>query len=114
MPVQAFVDDSGGRGQGRYFVSVGLVAHSDHWAAFSDEWQAVLRVARPIAYFKMREAAGYTGQFYRFSETERNDKLLALARIINKYVQFVVFSSIDLDAHADTWGRELHKPLNEP
>lgn len=114
MPVQAFVDDSGGKGQSRYFVSCGLVAHSDQWAAFSDEWRTELDAGRSVQYFKMREAAGFSGEFFGFSETQRNDKLLALARIINRYVGFVVFSSIDLDAHAKTWAVSVGKPLNEP
>jgi hypothetical protein len=79
MPVQAFVDESGGKGQGRYFVMAGLIAHSDHCRIFSDAWQACLSTEPTIAYFKMREAAGLTGQFYGWSETEQNDKPLALA-----------------------------------
>jgi hypothetical protein len=114
MPVQAFVDDSGGRGQGRYLVSCGLVAHSDHWAAFSDKWTATLAAAPPIRYFKMREAASFSHQFYRFSETQRNDKLIKLASIIDRYAQFVVFSAFDLDAHEQTWFKSNAKPLNEP
>jgi hypothetical protein len=114
MPVQAFVDDSGGKGQGRYLVSCGLVAHSGHWAHFSDEWRAGLQAKPSIDYFKMREAFSFTNQFYRFTEAQRNDKLRTLARIINEYAQFTVFSQIDLEAHAATWGKTLGKPLNEP
>jgi hypothetical protein len=114
MPVQVFVDDSGGKGQGRYFIMAGLIAHSDHWAAFSDEWRACLSAHPAIRYFKMRQAAAYSGEFHRFSEMARNEKLRALARIINRYAQIATFSTIDLDAHAETWATKTDKPLNEP
>lgn len=114
MPVQAFVDDSGGRGQGRYLVSCGVVAESDTWARFSDEWKARLSESPSIKYFKMREAAGFSGQFYRFSERDRDAKLVRLAQTVNDYVSFVVFSAFDLEAHEQTWFKQIRKPLNEP
>jgi hypothetical protein len=113
MPVQVFVDDSGGKGQSRHFVSCGLVAHSERWARFSNDWRACLERPPFVRTFKMREAANFGGEFYRFSETERNKKVTELAEIIDRHVSFVVFSSIDLPAHADTWGK-LPKPLSEP
>ncbi len=114
MPVQLFVDDSGAKGQGRYFLLAGLIAHSDHWAAFSREWQRCLDTSPAVKTFKMREAAKCHGQFYRFSETDRDEKLRSLAKVIDKYAQIATFSSIDLDAHAETWGRKMEKPHNEP
>lgn len=114
MPVQVFVDDSGGKGQGRYLLSCALAAHSDQWIAFSYEWRAAMDAGRAIRYFKMREAARFSGQFFGFTETQRNDKLLALSQIIDRHATFVVFSSIDLEAHAKTWAISVAKPLNEP
>lgn len=114
MPVQAFVDDSGGRGQGKHLVSCGLVAHSDRWAMFSEDWSACLEADPAIKYFKMREAAGFSGQFFGFTEKERNDKLLQLAGAIDHHVGFVVFSSFDLEAHEQTWFKRVKKPMNEP
>jgi hypothetical protein len=114
MPIQAFVDDSGGRGQGQYLVSCALVAHSEQWAAFSDQWAACLRAEPRIEYFKMREAASLSGQFFRMAERQRDEKLLALAAIINEHVAFVVFSSFDLHAHEQVWFQRVKKPFNEP
>lgn len=103
MPVQAYVDESGGKGQSRHFVMAGLIAESESWAHFSDEWRACLDQSPRVRCFKMREAASCCGSFDRWSEQERDAKLLALAKIINRHAKYVTFSAIDLDAHADTW-----------
>ena len=58
MPVQAFVDDSGGKGHGTHFVLAGLIADAENWAQFSDAWHLCLGQDPAIAYFKMREATG--------------------------------------------------------
>jgi hypothetical protein len=115
MPVQAFVDESGGKDQGRHFVMAGLIGHSESWALFSDEWRACLDQSPRLRYFKMREAASpCTGQFHGFSESQRDNRLRALARIINRYARILTYSVIDLQAHADTWGKCLPKPQNDP
>jgi hypothetical protein len=114
MPVQAFVDDSGGKGQSRHFVMAGLIAESEQWALFSDEWRACVDDHPRLRYFKMREAAACAGQFYGWGEADRDARLLRFARIINRYAKYVIYSAIDLDAHADTWARTMGKPHNEP
>lgn len=112
MPVQAFVDDSGGKGHSRHFVLVGLVSDSERWAKFSDEWLACLQQSPSVRIFKMRDAASCTGDFHRFTDSERNDRLRRLARIINRHVEFVIDTVIDLDAHSQTWAR-LPKPRSD-
>lgn len=112
MPIQVFVDDSGGHGQGRHFVLVGLVAESDAWARFSEEWRACLDTPPKISLLKMRDAAGLRGEFNRWSAQDRDDKLRALARVINRHVKFVIWTVIDLDAHAKTWANNP-KPHGE-
>lgn len=63
----------------------------------------------------MKEAAGRpSGQFYCWTEKERDDKVRDLARIINKYAKIVTWSIIDLEAHAQTWAKRLPKPNSEP
>jgi len=56
--IQAYVDDSGVKGQGSVFVFSALIAEADVWAELTDEWSVVLRSAPSIEYFKMSEAAG--------------------------------------------------------
>src|SRR5262245_15297177 len=81
MPIQAFVDDSGGKGHSRHFVMAGLVGHSEGWAVFADEWRRCLQESPAIATFKMQQAAALKGQFFGFSKEERDEKLRKLARI---------------------------------
>ena len=113
MPIQAFVDDSGGKGQTRHFVLAALAGHSESWMEFSDEWRACLAEQPTIRSLKMREAASCSGQFRGMNEEQRNAKLRALAKIINRHARLVTCSVIDLDAHAKTWARGI-KPQRDP
>lgn len=113
MPVQAFVDDSGGKGHTRHFALCGLIGHSEHWAEFSDEWRACLDTSPRIKTFKMREAARRTGQFREFSVAERDQRLRSLAQIINLRPKITTYSVIDLEAHAATFAKR-GKPQRDP
>jgi hypothetical protein len=114
MVAQAFVDESGNKGQARHFVMAALVGSSEVWAEFSDEWKLCLRETPAIAYFKMKEAAGKpSGQFRGLSTDQRDGKLRDLARIINRYPKLMTYSTIDLEAFAKVWGRH-EKPQNDP
>lgn len=112
MPIQAFVDDSGGKGQTKNFVLAGLVSDSERWAEFSREWRFCLDQTPRIEVFKMKDAASCTGAFYRFTDEQRDSRLRALAQIINRYVEFAIWTMIDLEAHAQTWA-SLTKPRSE-
>jgi hypothetical protein len=113
MVIQAFVDDSGSKGSTPHFVLAGLVGSSASWAEFSDEWALVLKEAPAIRIFKMKEAAGLTGQFRGMSAPQRDDKLRALARVINRYPKITTYSIIDLEAHSKTWAHRP-RPHSEP
>jgi hypothetical protein len=113
MPIQAFVDESGGKGQGRNFVMAALAGHSEAWANFTDEWRECLAQSPGIRSFKMREAVSGRGQFHGWPAQERNALLLKLARIINQYARIAIFSVADLEAHAKTWEKTNEKPRNE-
>jgi hypothetical protein len=114
MVIQAFVDDSGGKGHSRHFVLAGLVGSASDWGEFSDEWRAVLNEPPAIRCFKMREAAGRpTGQFHGMSESQRDKKLSRQAKVINRHGSLATYSIIDLDAHAKTWTSN-DKPQNDP
>jgi hypothetical protein len=61
----------------------------------------------------MREAAGRTGEFHRWTDAMRNDKLRELARIINRYPRISTYSCIEMEAHGETWGKRLPRPMSE-
>lgn len=112
MPVQAFIDDSGGKGHSRHFVLAGLISDSQRWALFSREWQRCLDQVPRIPLFKMRDAASRTGAFHGFTEEQRDARLRSFAQIINRHVEFAIWTMIDLEAHAQTWAK-LPKPNSE-
>lgn len=114
MPIQVYVDDSGGKGHTKHLVLAGLAADAEHWAAFSDEWAECLNTEPKVEVFKMQQAATLNRQFRFWSEEDRDNKLIALAGIINRYARQVIYAGIDLEAHAETWGKYLPKPHKDP
>lgn len=84
MPIQVMADESG-LGQGPVIYMSSLMGPAEDWAAFADEWRAFRDQSPAIQYFKMKEAVGLSGEFYRFSEAERDAKLRGFARIINRW-----------------------------
>jgi hypothetical protein len=82
----------------------GFAAPSVQWAALADEWQAALDEAPKLHYFKMKEAARLQDQFDRkkgWDELKRDDRLITLTRIINKYTTVRINVSIDNDAFSN-------------
>jgi hypothetical protein len=114
VPYQVFADDSGNKGQHKHFVMAGMAARSEAWADFTDEWKVCLNEPPRIRVFKMREVARCTGQFRGVSRHDRDKKLKRLAEIINRYVELMTFTAIDLDAHAATWAKTTAEYQNEP
>src|SRR5579864_4179881 len=114
MPVQTFVDDSGGKGHSRYFVLAGLIADAESWLAFSDEWAAYLKQAPSIRRFKMRDAAARTGEFRNWEPQDRDDKLRGFAKIVNRHARLLTYTVIDLAAHAETWAKDKWKVSTDP
>lgn len=103
MVFQAYADESGlNDGTSRNLAIAALISTAERWAQFSDEWAACLTQPPAIDYFKMKEAAGLSGQFHRRTKEERDAKLLALSRIIDRHVMLVGFTGINLEAHKKT------------
>ena len=100
MVFQAYVDDSGSEPQSQIFVFSGFVASHDEWARCSDEWQVELDRDIPLAYFKMAEAASLRGEFDRkrgWDEIARDKRVLALARIVRRFVKIRISAWISHD-----------------
>jgi Protein of unknown function (DUF3800) len=112
--IQAYVDDSGNDGRGPVFLFSALIGEAEKWATFSDEWDACLRDAPSIRYFKMDEAAGNNKEFYGFSNIERDDKVRRLCRIINGVGATEISTSLELAAFDNTWRKTAGRPLCEP
>jgi len=113
MAIEAFVDESGGKGQGKIFVMAGWLAEHKDWIAFSREWAACLNAPPKLEYFKMREAASRRGQLCGFSEKERDRKVRLFANIVRRHAKAAFHCSVDLDAFSSSI-EPLGKPFSDP
>ncbi len=115
MPVEIYVDDSGGQGQSSPAVLAGVLAGADEWKGFADDWRTALAADPPIRRFKMGEAAGLKNAFGGMSEEQRDGKLAQLVNVIRLHQPMSVFrASIDLDAFARTVAPLTTSPLSDP
>ena len=114
VAIQAYVDDSGGKGQGKVFVFSALVATAEEWAAFTKEWNARLKQSPSIRYFKMAEAANRNGQFRGFSEAERDTKLRELCQVLNRPSITEISCTLVLEDFFRAWAYRLGRPATEP
>jgi Protein of unknown function (DUF3800) len=116
LAIQAYIDDSGSDGQGRSFTLAGFIAKAEDWLVFSDEWQTCLSTAPAISRFKMRDAVHCRGAFTGFTKSDRDKKVRALARIINRHADTAIHCTMDLEAFAETVALDsgIGPPLTEP
>lgn len=87
MVLKAFIDDSESQlGDKRLFLC-GYVQSASVWIQFVDEWDAELRADPSIAHLHMVDAWHMRGEFdFRsWSEPRRDEKLLRLAKVIDRH-----------------------------
>ncbi|MGO9170495.1 MAG: hypothetical protein ACLP7P_00810 [Rhodomicrobium sp.] len=82
--LQAYINDGGLR-HTPIIVHAGYVARSRDWLEFSQEWQRILSMSPSIKYFKMDEAMNFAGEFSCFSEEGRNEKIILLKDVIDRF-----------------------------
>ncbi len=112
--IQAYVDDSGGKGHTKTFVFSALIAEEKEWARKADEWAAALSKPPKISYFKMDEAVGFDDQFFGFSASERDEKLKDLCRVIRVPSITTLSVTIRIDDFLTHWAPRLGKPASHP
>ncbi len=112
VAIQGFVDESGTK-DGQKFVFSALLSDAEKWAHFSDEWDACLKMSPRIQYFKMDNAAGLDGEFYGFTERQRDEKLRALCQVVNTLEPTEVSAVEDMQKFAMTLGADDRRPLSE-
>jgi Protein of unknown function (DUF3800) len=114
--IQAYADESGGKGQGEVFNFSALICDANTWADFAEKWQSCLDENPRLEYFKMDEAVGFSEQFARsrFSKNQRDERLKSFCKIISSYF-IIEFSFItvlkDFEEH---WAYKLGRPASEP
>lgn len=111
MPLQGFIDDSGGgKGERRVFVLAGFVNEAQWWAHITDEWDEWLAVHPRMPYLKMDQLGRLC---LGWSQTQINEKLMGFVRIIKtKPLPLVTYISLDLDKF-DKWKWKLVKPADD-
>ncbi len=101
MPMQAYVDESGDKGQGDWLTVVGLIARAEDWAMFADEWRSVLNQTPAIKAWHMHKAVNLQGEFRRWSSQERDDRLHQLSNVVNRYQITALHSSVNIPAYME-------------
>jgi hypothetical protein len=85
MVLSAYFDDSGSDAGDRDLVFAGLVHSNEAWAQFGTAWRTALARAPSIAHLKMVEANSLRGQFAGWTRDARNQKLEALAEVLDRF-----------------------------
>lgn len=111
--LQAVVDDSG-KGEPPVFVMAGFVLAAEEWAAFADQWQAVLEKDPKIEYFKMREAFRLIDQFSGFNLRDRDRKLQELVSVILHYDPLTIRSVVPHAAYRTVFRGNIAKQMDYP
>jgi hypothetical protein len=119
LTFQAFCDDSGAKGTGRWMVLAALFGEAQAFAALAEDWDRWLRFKHPgsISYFKMDEAVGLHGEFQHWREGHRDEKVQQLARLLDRHTLTNIAAIIDLPAfdrvsgEVNVGGRH---PFNQP
>lgn len=93
-----FVDESGGKGQGRHMCLLGLMADSAAWAEFSDRWRAALDEPPAIKAMHMVEAIALKDAFRRWAPDDRDAKIRRMISALNQTPTIGLFSLFDQDA----------------
>jgi hypothetical protein len=99
--MQAYVDESGGKGEGKWLTLVGLIAKAEDWAAFSDLWRSLLDIPPAVSAWHMKDAAHFAGEFSGWARATRDARLWLLASAVNDFSITALHCSVDLDAHKE-------------
>jgi hypothetical protein len=113
LRLQAVVDDSG-KGVKPVFVLAGFVLSAYKWSIVADFWQGILDAPPKISYFKMQEAATFTGPFKQFSTQERDKKVAALVKLITDYRPLAIKDIMPHEAYERVFKGKIAKSLDYP
>jgi hypothetical protein len=110
--MQAYVDESGDKGQGSWLTLVGLVAHAEEWAVFADEWRSVLNQPPAIKAWHMRDAVNLQKGFRRWTPDERDDRLRQLSDVVNRHEITALHCSVDIPAYMEFMAPLIDVPFS--
>jgi hypothetical protein len=114
MEIEVFIDDSAAdTGDKRLFLC-GYINTPDCWASFSTHWRRALNEPPRIEYLKMSEAFSFNGQFYGWSEIDRDKKVRHLADTIRKHSPLSVSCSVSRSDYAQIVGSSAPYFISRP
>ena len=121
---QAYIDDSGGKGQGHWMALSGLFGEAGAFADLADKWELNLAGPYPpgaIRYFKMDDAVSKNGEFRHWSDANRDAKVWQLARLLDRGDLIQIGALLDLHAFekfAPQWRHikepKIYSSMDEP
>ncbi len=79
---RGFFDECNRNPEDVRFIMAGWTANVEEWERFTEAWQTCLSTEPSIEYFKSSEANSLSDQFYKFSSSDRDAKVLALSKVI--------------------------------
>ena len=91
--LRAYFDDAW---DDEVFVISGFLATAEEWAQFSDDWKRALDTPPRADLFVMNDAVNMQGEFRFSRESDRDEKISMLEKIIFKYKPQEVFTMIPL------------------
>ena len=106
--LNVYTDDSG-KGQPPVFVLAGYVSHVDRWKQFSVAWAEVCGRPPSIAYLKMHDAMTLGGEFRGWEKRARDDKLLSLSLVINRFSEYGVALQISSQDFRDVFRGKISR-----
>lgn len=85
MQLFCYVDDSGTHANSPIYVLGGFIASAETWAAFTLDWQAVLKEEPSVAHLHTADAYSLLGAFSNWTSNQVDKKLFHLAEAIEKH-----------------------------
>jgi len=105
--LHAFVDDSGDKENGRLYLAA-YVQTADNWDKFVLDWEDALAASPAIEFFHMAEAASpaaadHSDQFCKFTDQQRERKVLTMAKVIRRHTPWGFHAVVN----ADKWRKDV-------
>ena len=86
------------------FLMGGWVSSSEEWEKFSEAWAAELKLPPSINYFNHNEALGRKDEFKGWGESDRDNKMMALAGVIARHDLIGMVGGIKIPQLASLFG----------
>jgi hypothetical protein len=84
--IDVYVDQNGRAPESSTFVAAGFIAQEETWRAFTAHWERELGREPMLAYVRVYESHWLGGQFFGWSQRERNVRLESFLALIRSHV----------------------------